>query len=367
MAKKTTSKRLISLDFFRGLTIIGMIIVNTPGSWNYVFPPLEHAEWNGITPTDYVFPFFIFIVGVSIVLAYTKYLERGWERSEMVPKIFKRSIIIFVLGIFLNLFPEFDFANIRIPGVLQRIALVFFSCALLFLYTSRKTQWWIGGILLTGYWLIIGLVPHPELGLSLAEPGQNIAAWMDSTFIPGTLYRGTWDPEGILSTLPAIATGITGMIAGYVIVSERSRERKVIVLMVGGLVAFTLGNMWDWVFPINKNLWTSSYVLYTSGLASMVLGASYYWIDILGRSRGTFPGVVFGTNAITAYVLSGVLLVVTHTNWLGGQSLVSYFMDGLTAIGFNPYLASFLWALFYCLICFIPVYFLYKKRIFIKV
>lgn len=367
MAKQLSSNRLISLDFFRGLTIIGMIIVNTPGSWNYVYPPLEHAEWNGITPTDFVFPFFIFIVGVSIVLAYTKYLEKGRERGEMVPKIIRRAIIIFALGIFLALFPEFDFGNLRIPGVLQRIAIVFFTCALLFLYTSKKSQWWIAGILLFGYWLIVALIPHPELGLSLAEPGKNITAWVDSTFIPGRLYRGTWDPEGILSTLPAIASGITGMIAGHLIVSDRSRERKVIVLMVGGLVAFTLGNMWDWFFPINKNLWTSSYVLYTSGLASMVLGACYYWIDILGKKKGTFPGVVFGTNAITAYVLSGVLLVITHTNWLAGKSLVSYFMDGATGIGVNPYLASFFWALLYCFLCFIPVYFLYKKRIFIKV
>jgi predicted acyltransferase len=349
------------------MTIIGMIIVNTPGSWSYVYPPLQHAEWNGATPTDLVFPFFIFIVGVSIVLAYTKYLERGKERGEMVPKIVRRSLTIFALGIFLALFPEFDFANIRLPGVLQRIAIVFFSCALLFLYSSKKTQLWVGWSLLIGYWLVMTLIPHPELGLSLAEPGRNIAAWIDITFIPGRLYQGTWDPEGLLSTIPTIASGITGMMAGYLIVSDRSHERKVIGLMVGGLAAFTLGNMWDWFFPINKHIWTSSYVLYTSGLASMVLGASYYWIDLLGKSKGTFAGVVFGTNAITAYVLSGVLLVVTHRAWIGDQSLVSFFMDNLTSLGIDPYLASLTWALFYCGICFVPVYVLYKKRIFIKI
>lgn len=367
MADKPSSKRLISLDFFRGLTIIGMIIVNTPGSWGYVYPPLAHAEWNGATPTDLVFPFFIFIVGVSIVLAYTKYLERGKERGEMVPKIIRRSLTIFGLGIFLALFPEFDFSNIRFPGVLQRIAIVFFSCALLFLYTTRKTQLWIGWGLLVGYWFVMALIPHPELGLSLAEPGRNIAAWIDSTFIPGRLYQGTWDPEGLLSTLPTIASGISGMIAGYLIVSDRSHERKVIGLMIGGLAAFTVGNMWDWIFPINKHIWTSSYVLYSSGLASMVLGACYYWIDLKGNSKGTFPGVVFGTNAITAYVLSGVLLVVTHRAWVGERSLVSLFMDGLTSIGVEPHLASLMWALLYCSLCFIPVYILYKKKIFIKV
>lgn len=367
MPKDPSSKRLISLDFFRGLTIIGMILVNTPGSWDYVYTPLQHAEWNGITPTDFVFPFFIFIVGVSIVLAYTKYLEKGKDRGDMVSKIFRRSLTIFALGIFLNLFPEFDFSNIRVSGVLQRIAIVFFACALLFLYSSKRTQLWIGGGLLVGYWLLIAFVPHPELGVSLSDPGYNIAAWVDSMVIPGTLYQSTWDPEGILSTLPAIASGISGMIVGHLIVSDRSRERIVIGMMIGGLLAYTAGNIWDWIFPINKSLWTSSYVLYTSGLASMSLGACYYWIDVLGKSKGTYIGVIFGTNAITAYVLSGVFLTITHTNWLGEKSMVSYFMSGITGIGTDPYLASFLWALLYCFLCFIPVFYLYKNRIFIKV
>lgn len=367
MSNTSGTKRLVSLDFFRGLTIIGMIIVNTPGAYKYTFAPLKHASWNGATPTDYVFPFFIFIVGVSIVLAYTKYLGKGRERSEMVPKIIRRSAIIFGLGLFLNLFPEFDFANVRVPGVLQRIALVFLACALLFLYASRKTLWWVGGGLLVGYWLIVAWVPHPELGLSLAEPGRNIAAWFDSTLIPGTLYQGSWDPEGILSTFPAIASGITGMIAGYLLVSDRTKEQKVIGLMIGGLIAFALGNVWGWAFPINKHLWTSSYVLYTSGLAAMTLGASYYWIDVLGKTKGTSLGVVFGTNAITAYVLSGILPSLTHSDWLGGASLRALFMDGGTSLGMNPYIASLLWALFFCFLCFVPVYYLYRNRVFIKV
>lgn len=367
MAEEPFTKRLISLDFFRGLTIAGMIIVNTPGSNDYIFGPLKHAEWNGITPTDYVFPFFIYIVGVSVVLAYTKYFSKGRQRTELVSKIVKRTAIIFGLGILLNLFPGFDFANIRIPGVLQRIAIVFLACSLLFLFTSKKTQWWVGGGLLIGYWLIVTLIPHPEFGLMLAEPGINIAAWIDSSLIPGSMYQGSWDPEGILSTFPAIASGITGMIAGHLIVSDQPGERKVIGLMVGGFVAFTLGGMWDWIFPINKNLWTSSYVLYTSGLASMVLGGCYYWIDLLNKSEGTFPGVVFGTNAITAYVISGILPTLTHSNWLGGTSFRSLFMSGGISIGFDPYIVSFLWALFFCFLCYIPVYYLYRNRIFIKV
>lgn len=362
-----TSKRLISLDFFRGLTIAGMIIVNTPGSWDFVYHPLHHAEWNGITPTDFVFPFFVFIVGVSIVLAYTKQLSKGREPKEMVPKIFKRSIIIFALGVFLNLFPEFDFANVRIPGVLQRISIVFLVCALLFLFTSTRTHWIVGIVSLIFYWLVMVLIPHPDYGEVLLEPGKNIAAWIDSKLVPGSMYQGTWDPEGILSTIPAIVSGITGMLAGHLIVSDRTDDRKVIWLMTGGFVAFTLGSIWNWFFPINKNLWTSSYVLYTSGLASLALGISYFWIDTLNQKKGTFPGVVFGSNAITAYVISGVLPILTHSTMFGEESIRSLFMSGGTGLGLGPYFVSFLWALLFCFLCYIPVYYLYKNKIFIKV
>lgn len=367
MKEKPKFKRLISLDFFRGLTIAGMILVNTPGSWDYVYAPLRHADWHGITPTDFVFPFFVFIVGISIVLAYTKQLSRGRQPGEMVPKIIRRTITIFLLGIFLNLFPEFDFAHLRVPGVLQRIALVFIACALLFLYTSKRTQWWVAIGLLVGYWLVMTLIPHPEYGEVLLEPGKNIAAYIDNLLMPGTMYQGTWDPEGILSTFPAIATGITGMLAGHVVVSMRTPERKVVWLFTGGFLAYALGSMWDWFFPINKNLWTSSYVLYTSGLAAMTFAFSYFLIDVLDRRKGTFFGVVFGSNAITAYVLSGILTILTHRAWFGGESIRSLFMYSGTTVGFGPYFTSLLWALFYCVLCYIPVYILYKKRIFIKI
>lgn len=367
MDGKPKSKRLISLDFFRGLTIAGMIVVNTSGSDEYVYAPLQHADWNGITPTDFVFPFFVFIVGVSIVLAFTNQLNKGKERKDMVPKLIKRSITIFALGLFLNLFPEFDFANIRVPGVLQRIALVFLTCSLLFLYTSKKTQWYVGIGLLVGYWLIMVTVPHPDYGSVMLEPGKNIAAWLDSLLVPGSMYQGTWDPEGVLSTLPAIGTGITGMLIGHLLISDRSAERKVIWMLLGGFITYTLGSIWHWFFPINKNLWTSSYVLYTSGLAAMTLGACYFLIDVLQYKKFTFFGVVFGSNAITAYVLSGMLPVLTHTNFLGGESFRSLFMKMGTGVGLDVYFVSLLWALLFCFICYIPVYYLYKNKIFIKV
>ena len=249
-------KRLVSLDAFRGLTIAGMIIVNTPGSWGHVYSPLLHAYWHGITPTDLVFPFFLFIVGVSIALAYTKRIAADTPKKQMVRKVIRRSLIIFGLGIFLALFPKFDFANLRIPGVLQRIAIVFFVCALLFLNTGWKRQASIGLGLLIGYWLVMAIVPVPidevvrnaiETGEVLSasgmipvevpkvisgsfiaanyEPGINMEAWLDRQLIPGRIYQKTWDPEGLLSTLPSIATGISGMLVGTLLVSKLNLER----------------------------------------------------------------------------------------------------------------------------------------------
>lgn len=377
MNKSSTSPkqgRLISLDAFRGFTIAAMIIVNTPGgSHNDAYGPLRHAEWNGITPTDFIFPFFIFIVGVSIVLSYTKQQARGVARRLMTRKVLSRSVIIFALGIFLNLFPAFDFAGLRIPGVLQRIALVFLACALLFLYTSRRTQAGLAAGILIIYWLLMTLVPVPGYGYAILEPGKNLAAWFDSMLIPGTMYQGTWDPEGVLSTFPAIASGITGMLAGHLLIAGKTRERKIIWLFFAGLIGYGLGNCWNWFFPLNKNLWTSSYVMYTSGLAAMILAAFYFFIDVLGYSKWTKPGVIFGSNAITAYVIAGILPSLLNMSLgggesgSGGESINSLFMNGLTGAGFSPPFASLLWALGFCLICYIPVYLLYKKRIFIKV
>lgn len=373
----TTSGRLISLDVFRGLTIAGMIIVNDPGSWSHVYPPLLHAPWHGITPTDMVFPFFVFIVGVSITLAYTKRMAQGIDRKKVITKILRRSLIIFALGLFLALFPRFNFANIRIPGVLQRIALVFLACSLLFINTNWKTQARVGAGLLIGYWLLMCFVPTPGLGKVLLEPGQNLAAWVDSLLIPGRLWQGTWDPEGLLSTLPAIATGITGMLTGHLLVSKLSQDRKLIWLFSLGFLAFVVGSIWNWVFPINKNLWTSSYVLYTSGLAALTLAASIWFVDMKGYTKWTKVGIIFGANAITAYVLHGILnrflffpsasADAVNGIFYKGIYLKTIFFEGLVSTGMEPKLASLLWALFYTFLVFIPVWVLYRRKIFIKI
>ena len=365
--QKSAASRLIALDAFRGITIAAMIMVNYPGSWSQVYPPLLHADWHGITPTDLIFPFFIFIVGVSIVLAYSKRLEAGYPKKDMVLKIVSRTLKIFAVGLFLNLFPSFSFEELRITGVLQRIALVFAPCALLFLYSGWKTQAWIGAGLLVFYWLAMTLIPTPGMGKPLLEPGVNLAAWIDTKLLPGRMWQETWDPEGILSTFPAIATGITGMLTGKLILSGKDQHRTIIWMFSFGFLATILGHAWGWIFPINKNLWTSSYVLFTSGLAAMTLAAALFFIDILGYRRGTFFGTVYGANAITAYVLAGVLSGLFYgLKYFGNASLNHHFVSCLAGIGPDPRLASLMYALMYVCIVYIPVYVMYRKKIFVR-
>jgi len=360
------NERLISLDAFRGFTIASMIMVNNPGSWSHVYTPLLHKPWHGITPTDLIFPFFIFIVGVSIALAYTKRLETGVPKKNMFLKIGWRSVKIFAVGIFLNLYPKFHFAELRVAGVLQRIAIVFLVCAFLFLTLHWKKQALIAAVLLIGYWLAMMFIPTPGVGQPMLEPGVNLAAWIDTYLLPGRMWQKTWDPEGIFSTIPAIASGITGMLAGKLLVSKSSREQKIIWLFTAGFLAATLGVVWSWHFPLNKALWTSSFVLVTSGLASMTLATSMFLIDYQGYRLIAKPWVIFGSNAISVYVLAGLVGYFFYGNHFGGTSIKAVFMDYFTSAGGNPKFISLVYALLYIGLLFIPAWILYKKKIFIK-
>ena len=363
------SKRLISLDVMRGITIVGMIIVNTPGTWAHVYPPLLHADWHGITPTDLVFPLFLFMVGIAITLAFSKRVKAGASKTDLMKKVSKRAIIIFVLGLFLWLFPTFDFSNIRIPGVLQRIALVYFFCSLLFLNApSWKAQATWGATFLVIYWILMTMVPVPGYGEPLLEPGKNLAAWLDSLLIPGTMWQGTWDPEGILSTLPSIVTGITGILAGYLILSSLTAERKIIWTMVIGTLSLVVGYLWGLEFPINKNLWTSSYVLVSSGMAFLLLGTLYWFIDVLNYKKWTPFFVAFGSNAITAYVIHGVFADIMGLIMVSDEkNFRQYTYEALTHLGLGLELASFVWAILYVFLCFIPIWIMYKKHIIVKI
>jgi predicted acyltransferase len=322
---QNTGSRLISLDAMRGFTIAAMILVNYPGSWKFIYRPLEHAEWNGLTPTDLVFPFFLFIVGVSITLSFTKILEKGTPKKEVYKKIIFRALKIFAVGIFLSLIPHFDFFNIRIAGVLQRISIVFLVCSFIFLNTSFKTQAWLGAITLVVYWLAMTLIPTPGVGEVSLERGVNLAAWVDSILLPGRMWQGTWDPEGILSTFPSIVTGITGLLAGHLLLSKRTPYEKTILLLIFGFSAVTVGYVWGLTFPVNKNLWSSSFVLVTSGLASLLLGTLYYIVDILNHTSGTKPGIIFGANAIAIYFLSDFISIIFYTIPFGCVALYQQF------------------------------------------
>src|SRR5690554_1752913 len=267
------NSRLISLDAMRGFTIAAMILVNYPGSWEHVYSPLLHVKWDGLTPTDLVFPFFLFIVGVSIALAYSRRLEAGTRKDELYQKIIFRSLKIFAVGMILNLIPDFNFSDLRWTGVLHRIAVVFFVCAVLFLNTGWKTQAWLGAAVLLAYWLAMTLIPTPGIGSVALESGANLAAWVDSQYLPGKKWQGTWDPEGLLSTIPAIVTGITGLLAGRLLFEKLSPNEKSNYLMAVGVLFLIIGYLWGLFFPVNKNLWSSSFVLLTSGAASLFLGA----------------------------------------------------------------------------------------------
>ena len=357
-------KRLLSLDFFRGLTIAGMIIVNDPGSWSHVYAPLRHAEWHGATPTDLVFPFFLFIVGVSISLSLSK--RKG--SSNLYVKIFKRSAIIFLLGIFLALFPKFDFENLRIVGVLQRIALVYLVCAILYLNTSHSTQLKAGIGLLVIYWITMAFIPFNGNLAGTLDPGNNFAAWIDSFIVPGRLYQEKWDPEGFYSTLPAIVTGISGMLCGKIILdNSNSLKDKIIKLFYWGAIILIIGSFWDYIFPINKHICTSSYVLYSSGLAMIVLAMSMWIIDEKKYTNNIKFGLVFGSNAITAYVLHGIVWRLFQFPVINGVGFQKFWMDTGTSIGLPAKFVSFDWAIFYTLVIYFIVYQLYKRKIFIKV
>lgn len=377
MPKQETKEnkiRLRSLDFFRGLTVAGMILVNNPGDWGHIYAPLEHSAWNGCTPTDLVFPFFIFIVGVSIVYAMaTKKIDPANHRSIII-KAARRSLFIYLLFVLLNLIPKFDFGHLRFLGVLPRIAIVFFICTVIFIKTSRRTQVWIFWIILIAYYFIMNFIPVPGIGASNLEPSTNLAAWLDTVILtPNHMWSGskTFDPEGILSTLPAISTCLLGIFTGdWLKRTDRSAENKTAWLFSAAALLVTGGLIWNGFFPMNKALWTSSFVLFTGGLAMATLTLSYWLIDVNARQRFTEPFVAFGSNAITIYVVSGYLPLLIGNIPVNDDGQKSnlwqygyhhFFTSWLSAVN-----ASVVSALVYVSLLSIPMIVMYRKKIFIR-
>ena len=375
-------KRLESLDVFRGATVAAMILVNNPGSWSHIYDPLEHASWHGWTPTDLIFPFFLFIVGVSIVFAFSKRIAKGADISDLRQKTLVRAAKIFGLGLFLAGFPFFTFSpefglsdslvNIRIPGVLQRIAICYLIASLFYLYSTQKLQYgFMAGILL-GYWAIMEWIPVPGHGAGMIDqPHTNLAAYIDQLVLGDHMWKENWDPEGILSTLPAIVTTMLGMVAGRIIITSRDEMHKVAQLLLLGSGLIIVGYVWDLAFPINKNIWTSSYTIFTAGQGMVALGMCYYIIDIRNSKSWITPFKAYGMNPLIVFFMSGILGRIVYLVKVnsGGEmiSLKHFLYTNVFSAVASPINASLLYAITWILFWLAVVYWMYRKKIFIKV
>lgn len=454
-------ERLISLDVFRGMTIAAMVLVNNPGTWSAIYDPLEHAPWHGITPTDYIFPFFLFIVGVAIPIALSKRIAAGITRDVYV-KIVTRAAMIFAIGLLMSIIPFFayadtaipaavkvllvfsfsaalffyltdkpviaaalagtsaltilifwlagtniawyNFATMRIPGVLQRIAVCYLIVSLVYLHTNWKQQAVIGAGLLLLYWLLMTVIPVPGCDVwSVDDKACNLAAWLDRTILTEShMWRSAkvFDPEGILSTIPAIVTTISGVLtgtwltkaeppasAGGAALDQESTSgqlesqppadaggsaSKALGLFFAGSVLLAIGWTWSLVFPLNKSLWTSSYVVYTSGLALLTLGFCYYLIDLKGYKRWAKPFVIFGVNALALFVFSGIMARLMGMIKLAGPegkevTLQQWIFNNIYLAVWSPINASLAYAISFILFWLFLMWLLYRRRIFIKV
>jgi predicted acyltransferase len=366
------AERLVSLDAFRGITIAAMILVNNPGTWKDAYGPLQHADWNGCTPADLIFPFFLFIVGVAITFSLAQRLRQHGNRARLLASIVRRTLMLFALGLLLNGFPSFEWELLRIPGVLQRIALCYFFAAIIVMTCSVRGQATIGLTLLLVYWALMKFVPVPGFGPGGLGPGKNLAGYLDTVLLSGHLLHHHGDPEGVLSTLPAIATTLSGVLAGHWLRSHRQPLERVAGLFVAGNAGVLLGLILNSVFPINKSLWSSSFVLFTSGVALNVLGLCCWLIDVHRYEWWAKPFVIYGTNPIVVYVLSSLVakvLLVWRLPVAGGgkMHIKPYIYEHVFAPLGRPVNASLYYAMVYTLLWLGVAALLYRKRIFIKI
>ena len=371
--------RLTSVDVFRGMTIVAMIFVNNPGNPETTYWPLRHAEWHGWTPTDLVFPFFLFIVGVAIVLALKRRLDAGAPRGPLFAKVVKRSAILFALGLFLTGYPfglfgprgfgEFLEAW-RIPGVLQRIAICYLVVSLLVLFYRVRTLVVVTVVLLVGYWALMTLVQVPGQGApDIDDPGGHLSAWLDRAVFGDHVwqYAKVYDPEGILSTIPALATTLFGVFAGLLLVAGLDPAERVARLFVHGSLLVCCGFVWGWFFPINKPIWTSSYAVFTGGLAMCWLALCSWLFDVRDNPAVARFFTIYGVNAIALYVGSGVLARTLAYLQVDGVPLKHLIHGHLFASWLPPYVASLAYAITWVGGWFLILYWMYRRRLFIKV
>ena len=360
--------RIESVDILRGLTIVAMIMVNNPGTWAQVYPPLLHAEWHGLTPTDLIFPFFLFIVGISISFAYKNKSNNKSTYKKIVIRSLKLIVLGLFLGWFLPYFPFFkSFETLRFPGVLQRIGIVFFISAILFLNFKWKSLLMITIAILVSYWLFLGFVPLPDGSLPTFDRApNNWANYLDLKILGNHMWKSDYDPEGILSTFPAIATCISGILIGKIL--GLTNKRKVFLLFITGVSLLLLGYIWSIWFPLNKAIWSSSFVLVTSGWATVILSGVYYLTDVRSIKFGSIFKYV-GTNAITIFFLSGFIAKSFYLTKIGENSNVhSWLFDTFFTFSIvDLKLSSLIYALVTISFYLFLGYYMYKKKIFIKV
>ena len=369
--------RLLSLDLLRGLTIGFMILVNNNGSEAVAYWPLKHAAWNGFTPTDLVFPTFLFLVGISTVLSTASRLAQGATKGSLFLHTVRRTVILYLLGLLVNSFPFFNLHTMRFYGVLPRIAICYFVVATLYLvWPGWKDKVVLVVAALVGYWVLMRFVPVPGYGVPthdvpLLDHDGNLVAWLDrQIFSASHLYERTRDPEGLISTLPALGTALIGMLTGLWLRTERTLGEKARGIAVAGLSGVLLGALWNVWFPINKKLWTSSYVLFAAGLSLLLLALCMWLVDVRGVRRGWWSTflLVFGTNAIVAYVFSELLAATLGSIHVAPRvNLERWMYNGIHSVVPDAAFASLLYSLGFVLVCWVVVYPLYRRRIFVRI
>jgi predicted acyltransferase len=383
----TTTKpaRMLSLDVLRGLDMGFMILVNNNGDGERAYWALKHAAWNGFTPTDLVFPTFLFLVGITTVFSTDARLARGATKASLFLHTLRRTVILYLLGLLVNSFPFFNLHTMRFYGVLPRIAICYFVVATLYLLSPTwRDKLAMIFAALVGYWLLMRFVPVPGYGLPgrdvpLLDHDGNLTAWLDRQIFPAShLYERTRDPEGLLSTIPALGTALIGLVTGIWLRTGRTLVEKARWIAIAGASSVVLGGLWNIWFPINKKLWTSSFVLFAAGFSLLLLALSIWIVDIRGErqakadpeahARRYMPLLVFGANAIVTYVLSELLPgVLGNIHLSSGLNLSQWADQTILRVFPDPAFASLLYSLAFVLVCWVPMYVLYRKRIFLKI
>ncbi len=372
--------RLMCLDVYRGLAVAAMILVDNPGSDAGAYWPIKHAEWNGWTPADLIFPSFLFLVGVSLVFSFSSRLGRGESRAAILSHVFKRSLVLILVGLFVNAMPivGLDLHSYRFYGVTQRIALCYLVASALELWTGRRAQVIALLTCVLGYWALLRFAPLPGFGVPgrdvpFMDADHNLVAWLDRRLFMGHLYNGTRDPEGLLSTIPAIGTTLLGVLAGHGLRSNTSVARKLGGLLTAGILGLAMGALWNHWFPINKNLWTSSFVLFSGGFALLMLGLLYWTLDVRKwQGKWTLPFLVLGTNAIAGFVADSLVYGPGYTftakgptglrlNW---HETAQAYME---SYGLSTANASLVYSIAAAVFCCCLLWVLWRKKIFIKV